>query len=157
MRIALAVLAAAAVIAGVVVAVSGQADKGHARVGVRAPARVGATAGATVTERARAEVGRHRPVVGLGGALIPAARYLGMSRAELLRGVRAGQTLAMITARRKGRSVSGLIDALVAARGARIAAAVRLGALSPTEASELKATLRRRMRALVERGTTRSG
>lgn len=112
---------------------------------------------ATVTERARAEVGRHRPIVGLGGALIPAAKYLGMSRAALLRQVRAGQTLAMITTRRKRRSVSGLIDALVAARGARITAAVRQGALSPSEGSELRVTLRRRMSALVERGSERSG
>ncbi len=112
---------------------------------------------ATVTERARAELGRYRPIVGLGGALIPAAKYLGMSRAALLRGVRAGQTLAMITSRRKGRSVSGLIDALVATRAARISAAVRLGALSPSEGAELRATLRRRMSALVERGSARSG
>jgi len=112
---------------------------------------------ATATERARAVLGRHRPIVGLGGALIPAAKYLGMSRAELLSKVRAGQTLAMITARRKGRSVGGLIDALVAARGARITAAVRLGALSAGEGIELKATLRRRMSALAERGNAHSG
>lgn len=112
---------------------------------------------ATVTERARAEVGRHRPTVGLGGSLIPAAKYLGMSRAELLRQVRAGQTLARIAGEHKGHSASGLIDALVAGRGAKITAAVRAGALSPSEGIELRATLRRRMSALVERGSARNG
>ena len=226
MRILLAAIGAAAVIAGVLVAVTGPAGHGHSRA---SPAREGAIAGAdvsaaarylgldpaklrlelrqgqslaaitqarqgrsvdglaaalaaakatrvraaikggrlseaagqaqlaTVTARARAELGRHRPIVGLGGALMPAAKYLGMSRAELLREVRAGQTLARITTQRKGRSVGGLIDALVAARGARISAAVRQGALSPSEGSELRATLRRRMSALVERGSARSG
>ncbi|MBA3809934.1 MAG: hypothetical protein H0X28_16295, partial [Solirubrobacterales bacterium] len=109
---------------------------------------------ATVTTRARAELQRRRPARGLGGALSPAARYLKMSRGELLRQVRAGGTLAAITARRKGHSVPGLIDALVAARSARIAAAVRLGALSDAEATELRGNLQRRMTALVQTGST---
>lgn len=71
----------------------------------------------TIAERARAEVRRHRPIVGLGGALV---------------------------------------DALVAARSARITAAVRLGALSGAEGVELWATLRRRMSALAQRGSARS-
>lgn len=109
---------------------------------------------ATVTARAHAELQRRHPAPGLGGALSPAASYLKMSRGELLRQVRAGRTLATIAARRKGRSVSGLIDALVAARSARIGAAVRLGALSSAEATELRGNLRRRMTALVKTGST---
>jgi len=109
---------------------------------------------ATVTARARAEVHRHRAIAGLGGSLTPAARYLKISRGELLSQLRGGRSLAAIAAQRKGRSAAGLLDSLVTARSARIAAAVRLGALSNSEAAELRATLRRRMSLLVYRRST---
>jgi hypothetical protein len=226
-RIGLAALAAAAVIAGIVVAVSGGAGHGHghsralpARASGLAPADLAAAARylhlspdklrlelrrgqtlatiaqrtkgrsvealaaalaeakaarlraalkagklsaaaahaqlATVSVRARAEARRQRLVVGLGGALAPAARYLGTSRQELLRQLRAGHTLAALIAKRKGRSMAGLIDALVAARSSRITAAAGVGALSNAEAAELKATLRKRMSALVRRASAQS-
>ncbi len=110
---------------------------------------------ATVTARARAEVRRHRrPIVGLGSSLAPAARYLRMSPGELLSQVRGGRSLKAIATQRAGRSAAGLLDALVAARSARIAQAVKQGALSRGEAAELRATLRRRMSLLVDRGST---
>lgn len=226
-RIGLAALAAAAVIAGIVVAVSGGAGHGHghsralpARASGLAPADLAAAARylqlsparlrlelrrgetlamiaqstkgrsvedlaaalagakaarlraalkagklseaaahaqlATVTVRARAEVRRQRRIVGLGGTLAPTARYLGISRQELLRQLRAGHTLAALIANRKGRSMAGLIDALVAARSSRIDAAVGVGALSRAEAAELKASLRQRMSALIRRESAQS-
>jgi hypothetical protein len=110
---------------------------------------------ATVTARAQTEVRRARPIAGLGGSLAPAAHYLKISRGKLLSQIRSGRSLAEIAAQHKQRSAAGLLQALVAARSARIAAAVRLGALSSSEASELRATLRRRMSRLVYRSGVR--
>ncbi len=111
---------------------------------------------ATVTGRAQAEVRRARPIAGLGGSLAPAAHYLKMSRGQLLSEIRSGRSLAEIAAQRKGRSAAGLLGALVAARSARISAAVRLGALSSREASELRATLHQRMSRLLYRSAAKN-
>jgi len=102
----------------------------------------------TVGARARAELQRRRPAAGLNGALAPAARYLHISRAELRAQTLAGDSLAEIAERRKGRSAAGLIAALVHARNAAITAAVSAGDLTHAEAAELRATLRRRMSKL---------
>ncbi len=78
-----------------------------------------------------------------------------MSRSELLSLIKSGRSLAEIAAQHKGSSAASLLAALVTARSARIAAAVRAGALSASEASELRATLRRRMSRLVYRSGVR--
>jgi len=108
---------------------------------------------ASVSARARAELHRQGRIAGLGASLGPAASYLQMSRGELLSAVRAGRSLSEIAGRRRGKSAAGLLEALVSARSARIAAAVAVGALSRGEAAELRATLRRRMLVLVYGGT----
>ena len=71
--------------------------------------------------------------------LTAAASYLGMTEAEL-RDALQDKTLAEI-AKEKGKSVSGLVAALVAAQEKRIAAAVADGRLTQSQASELKAQL----------------
>jgi len=60
----------------------------------------------------RREVGQHRP----SGESQLAADYLGLSRSQLRRRLRAGQTLAQIAESIPGRSSSGLIDALLRER-----------------------------------------
>ena len=69
--------------------------------------------------------------------LTAAASYLGMTEAELREALQ-DKTLAEI-AKEKGKSVSGLVAALVAAQEKRIAAAVADGRLTQSQASELKA------------------
>jgi predicted DNA-binding protein (UPF0251 family) len=79
--------------------------------------------------------------------LSAAASYLGMTEAEL-RATLRGSTLAEI-AKDKGKSVSGLVQALVAAQEKRIDQAVADGRLTQAQASELKANLEDRTKDLV--------
>jgi hypothetical protein len=79
--------------------------------------------------------------------LAAAASYLGMTEVEL-RDALQDKTLAEI-AKEKGKSVSGLVAALVAAQEKRIAAAVADGRLTQSQASELKAHLQDRTKDLV--------
>jgi hypothetical protein len=76
-----------------------------------------------------------------------AASYLGMTEAEL-RDALHDKTLVEI-AKDKGKSVSGLVAALVAAQEKRIAAAVADGRLTQEQASQLKANLEDRTKDLV--------
>ena len=70
-----------------------------------------------------------------------------MSEADL-REALDGQTLADI-AKKKGKSVSGLVKALVAAEEKKIDEAVADGRITKAQASELKSKLTERMQALV--------
>jgi len=79
--------------------------------------------------------------------LTAAASYLGMTEVEL-RDALQDKTLAEI-AKGKGKSVSGLVAALVVAQEKRIAAAVADGRLTQSQASELKAHLEDRTKDLV--------
>jgi polyhydroxyalkanoate synthesis regulator phasin len=76
-----------------------------------------------------------------------AASYLGMSQAELSIALET-KSLADI-AKEKGKSVAGLVQALVTAQEAQIDEAVKDGHLTKQQASELKAGLQARMQALV--------
>ena len=76
-----------------------------------------------------------------------AASYLGMTEAELREALRDA-TLAEIT-RERGKSVSGLVQQLVATQTKRIDDAVADGRLSEEQATKLKADLDERMQAVV--------
>jgi polyhydroxyalkanoate synthesis regulator phasin len=76
-----------------------------------------------------------------------AASYLGMTEAELREALH-DKTLAAI-AKEKGKSVAGLIAALVAVQEKRIDAAVADGRLTQEQGSQLKAGLQDRTKALV--------
>ena len=80
-------------------------------------------------------------------ALAAAASYLGMTEAELREALQ-DKSLAGI-AKDKGKSVSGLVAALVAAQEKRIATAVADGRLTQEQASQLKASLEDRTKDLV--------
>ena len=76
-----------------------------------------------------------------------AASYLGMTESELREALQH-KSLAEI-AKGKGKSVSGLVAALVAAQEKRIAAAVADGRLTQEQASQLEASLEDRTKDLV--------
>ena len=94
----------------------------------------------------------HRFGFGLGpdggfGILDTAATYLGLSE-DALRTALDGKTLAQV-AKDRGKSVSGLVAALVAAEDKRIDEAVGSGRLTKDQAASLKAGVEERMQALV--------
>ena len=79
--------------------------------------------------------------------LVTAASYLGMTEAEL-REALEDKTLAEI-AKDKGKSASGLVNALVAAQEKRIDQAAADGRITEQQATELKARLTEHVQALV--------
>lgn len=89
--------------------------------------------------------GRARVVPELGVA----ARYVGVSRAQLRELMHRGNTLAEIAAAR-GRSAAGLLGALVAARRSALDSAVAAGELSHEREAQLLASFTRRARAEID-------
>jgi ribosomal protein S20 len=87
------------------------------------------------------DLGHHFDFLGV------AASYLGMSEDEL-RDALESKTLAEI-AKDKGKTVSGLVAALVAAEDKKIDEAVAAGRITKAQATEIKARLQDRMQALV--------
>jgi hypothetical protein len=91
--------------------------------------------------------------LGLGhwkrAGLEQAASYLGLEEQELRERVRGGETLAEI-AEDEGRSVDGLVDALVRSAQERIDEAVAAGRLDEEHAAELKEELEQRITDLVQ-------
>jgi ribosomal protein S20 len=84
---------------------------------------------------------------GHGEVLAAAASYLGLTEAEL-RSQLADKTLAEV-AKAQGKSVSGLVDAMVSAAGKDIDRAVADGMLTKSQATELKSGLEERMTELL--------
>lgn len=95
--------------------------------------------------------GAHR---GHFAILEPAAAYLGMSEAELREALQ-DKTLAAI-AKEKGKSVDGLVKAIVAAQEKAIDEAVADGRITKAQASEIKTKLAEHVTALVN-GELRHG
>jgi polyhydroxyalkanoate synthesis regulator phasin len=77
-----------------------------------------------------------------------AASYLGLSDSELGSKLAQGKTLAQI-AKDEGKSVQGLVDALVSAAEKRIDSVVASGKLTKDQGEQLKSGLRDRMTRLV--------
>ena len=95
----------------------------------------------------------HGPLGGFG-FLETAASYLGMSEADLRDALEA-QTLAEV-AKEKGKSVDGLVKAIVAAQEKKIDEAVADGRITKAQASEIKSKLAEHVEALVN-GQFRDG
>ena len=76
-----------------------------------------------------------------GDDLAVAATYLGVTQADLLTSLQSGKTLAQVAGATSGKSVSGLIDALVAAEKTEIAAAVTAGRLTQAQADQITSGL----------------
>ncbi len=121
-------------------------------VGALASLGLGATDGPkAASARARADFAG-RNYLGL-----PAAAYLGLTAAQLQSELQSGKTLARVAKETSGKSEAGLIEALVAARKERLAAAVTAGLVSRSQASAREATLTKRITALVDRRFSPAG
>jgi urease accessory protein UreF len=97
------------------------------------------------------------PILGLRGGghhgrgfhhLEAAATYLGVTEAALRTSLESGKTLAQV-AKDKGKSVDGLIAALVADKTKELDAAVAAGRLTKAQRDELAANLKERVTAHV--------
>lgn len=80
----------------------------------------------------------------------PVAAYLGMTREQLRNELRSGTSLAQI-AKERGKSVDGLVAAMLAPVKARLAKAVENGRLTKTRADAILARLTQGANALVQR------
>ena len=125
-----------------------------------------AVAAGTITKergdalKARIEAGEYPPIGfgfggrlgGLGmhgfGQLDAAATYLGLTQAELRTQLAGGKTLADV-AKAQGKSVDGLVSALVAAEKADLDAAVKAGRLTQAQADQVLANAKQRFTDMV--------
>jgi hypothetical protein len=89
------------------------------------------------------------------GQRAAAAAYLGLSRAQLASELRSGKTLAQIASAIPGKSVSGLIEAIVAARRTLLEARVAAGTLTQAQANARLAHLTSRVTTAVSRLSAR--
>lgn len=128
----MAAVAAAAVLAGAIIAIATAGGQSHTRAG-----------GAPTPGQAARPAGR--------GELAVAAGYLGLTTARLRDELHGGRTLAQVASSIRGRSTGGLIDALVGPRAARLASAVAAGRLSTAGESARIARLRHRFLVAVNR------
>jgi hypothetical protein len=85
---------------------------------------------------------------GIHGGLDAAADYLGMTDAQLHTALAKGKTLAQV-ARSKGKSVDGLVNALVSDAKAQLTAAVKAGQLTQADANRIQSDLKARITDLV--------
>jgi hypothetical protein len=93
--------------------------------------------------------------VRMPGRRAVAARYLGLSPAQLAGELHAGKSLAQIANATSGKSAAGLIDALVTARKSALATRVAAGSLTQAQVNARLAHLITRVTAAVNR--TRAG
>ena len=70
-----------------------------------------------------------------------AATYLGLTAADLITKVQAGQTLAQVAGATSGKTAAGLVAALVAAEKTELAAAVTAGRITQAQADTILPTL----------------
>ncbi|MHB1244409.1 MAG: hypothetical protein ACYC1P_13570 [Gaiellaceae bacterium] len=85
--------------------------------------------------------------MGNGMALDAAASFLGVTEAELRSELQSGKTLAEV-AKAEGKTVDGLVDALVTAATKRLDEAVADGRLTKAERDEIVASLEERTTAM---------
>jgi len=129
-RNAMALVAVLAVMAGAVVVASGGSHPANTR---RA-------------NTAKAHSGKHGSKGARSGQLAIAASYIGLSRPQLRRALRADGTLAAVAKATAGKSASGLIAALLQARAAKLKA-------RSASSAAAQAKLRGRLERLRERVT----
>lgn len=86
---------------------------------------------------------------GFGAHLAAAATYLGVTEASLRTSLEGGKTLAEV-AKEKGKSASGLVDALVADETKELDAAVAAGRLTKAQRDALVTNAKQRFQDLVD-------
>ncbi len=149
-------IAVAAVLAGataaIVMASQPSAHAHHHRAGaLTAAAGYLAASAAALPSRIEAEVDRTRGHAGAGGAVKVTTTYLGLSRKQLRSELRSGKTLAQVANATAGKSEAGLIEALVAAKQAALAASVKAGTITQAQADARLPKLVSRVTARVQR------
>ena len=119
--------------------------------------RPGGPRGAAAGARGRAALrARHQARVRPAHRLIAtpgfraASSYLGMSAAQLQSELESGRTLAAIASATSGKSESGLIDAIVAAKQEVLAAARAAGSITAEREKAIAASLHKRVGRLVK-------
>jgi hypothetical protein len=85
---------------------------------------------------------------GMLGGLDAAASYLGLTEEQLRSELSSGTTLAQV-AQAHGKSVSGLVDALVADAKSHLDAAVKAGRITQAQADDMLNGLRTRIQSMV--------
>ncbi len=85
---------------------------------------------------------------GLFGDLDAAAAYFGVSTTVLQTDLQNGQTLAQV-AKAQGKTVAGLVDAMVAVQKQQLEAAVTAGQLTRAQAQQVESSLTQRVTAIV--------
>jgi len=88
---------------------------------------------------------------GIFGSLNAAATYLGVSTSTLFTDLQSGKTLASV-ANAQGKSVSGLVAAMVAAEKQSLASAVSSGRMTQAQEQQFVASLQQRLTTLVNKG-----
>jgi polyhydroxyalkanoate synthesis regulator phasin len=92
--------------------------------------------------------GHHGGPHGMHAGLDAAADYLGVTEAQLHTALESGKTLAQV-AKSKGKSVDGLVAAMVADEQAELAAAVKAGRLTQAQANAIQSDLKARITDMV--------
>jgi hypothetical protein len=92
--------------------------------------------------------GGHHGPHGLHGGLDAAASYLGMTESSLRSALQGGKTLAQV-AQSKGKSVDGLVAAMLADAKAHLAAAVKAGRITQAQSQAMQSDLQARITDLV--------
>ena len=82
-------------------------------------------------------------------SLQAAATYLGISTAQLFGDLQSGKSLADVAKATDGKSVQGLIDAMVAAEKKQLESAVGSGMLTRAQADQIESNLESRVTAMV--------
>ena len=95
--------------------------------------------------------GHHGGPHGIHAGLDAAAAYLGMTETQLHTALESGKTLAQV-AKSKGKSVDGLVAAMVADEKAELAAAVKAGRLTQAQANAIQSDLKGRITDMVNNG-----
>jgi hypothetical protein len=111
-------------------------------------ARLSAALG-SVRERVERQVDRTGGQVRPGAGVV--ARYLGLRPVEVQRQRRDGRSLAQIADATSGKSAAGLIEAIVSARKAMLAARVAAGKITPAQQQTRLARLTKHVTAAVNR------
>lgn len=121
--------------------------------------RLTAAAPEHITKFVRHTWPEHRPraarpnvMAFIGDAISAAREYLGLSREDLMSGLRSGKSLGEIADSTAGKSRDGLIAAITSATSARIDAAQTAGKLT----AEQTAAIREKVQEAVERAVDRS-
>src|SRR5271169_6209782 len=154
-RIVMAAVAVAAVVIGIVLAVSGSSSHKKGRGGNHVE-----LAGGGGASRAKGGGGVGGGAAAGGsvageppGDFSAASAYVGVSRAKLRKELGSGRSLAAVAATTPGHSALGLVEAIMRPRVRRIEAQVAAKRLSQTEAQRTIQRIRKRVQTRLARST----